>query len=621
MQMQSSGVMSPSSAGNASSNGHGNGYGSGYDNGSDESGGLNLPALWSAARRRAKPMGIVAGVIALIAVLAAALWPPTYRSTGTILIEQQEIPKDVIRSAVTSYADQRVQVISQRVMTSTNLLSIIEKYDLYPGKREKMTRETLIDRMRDDIRLQMVSADVVDPTMGRATKATIAFQVSYESANPQTAARVANELTSLYLSENITSRKQLAADTAGFLQSESVRLGKRVTELEQQIATFKEQNAERLPEYTQFNAQLADRSQQELRDLDARVRGLDQQIVFLDAQLAQLNPSGLVYTENGERVLSKSDRLKMARSQYASAVATYTPDHPDVLRLKREVESLEAQVSSEGGLADSSNDISRKLTAARGELEAAQKNLSPDHPDVQRLAREVASLEASAQEAAARNLPAQSNTAAADNPAYISIRAQRSAAQNERAALQVQMGQVRARVADIEKRQALAPAVERDYNALLREMKSEQEKYAEVRQKEMEAQLVSNLETERKGERFTLIEPPVQPEKPISPNRAAILLLGALLALGAAVALMYLLETLDTRVRDREHVLQLVGVPPLAVIPYMELPEERASRVRFQRRAMVASAASVLVVMVFTHLFVRPLDLLWLAAWRRFGGG
>ena len=93
---------------------------------------------------------------------AASLWPPTYRSTGTILIEQQEIPTELVRSAVTSYADQRVQVISQRVMTSANLLDIVDKYRLYPGERDSATRETIIDRMREDIKLTMISADVMD---------------------------------------------------------------------------------------------------------------------------------------------------------------------------------------------------------------------------------------------------------------------------------------------------------------------------------------------------------------------------------------------------------------------------------------------------------------------------
>jgi polysaccharide biosynthesis transport protein len=59
-------------------------------------------------------------LLAPIAVIVALTLPPIYRSTATILIEQQEIPPDLIRTTVTSFADQRIQVIKQRVMTTKN---------------------------------------------------------------------------------------------------------------------------------------------------------------------------------------------------------------------------------------------------------------------------------------------------------------------------------------------------------------------------------------------------------------------------------------------------------------------------------------------------------------------
>src|SRR6187431_1344043 len=100
-----------------------------------------------AIRRRRVP-ALVAGVSVLAMALAAAvLWPATYRSTGTILIEQQEVPVDLVRSMVSSYADQRIQVISQRVMTSDNLMRIIDRYQLYPERRRKDPREVLLTRM------------------------------------------------------------------------------------------------------------------------------------------------------------------------------------------------------------------------------------------------------------------------------------------------------------------------------------------------------------------------------------------------------------------------------------------------------------------------------------------
>jgi polysaccharide biosynthesis transport protein len=579
---------------------------------------LSLSHSLAAVRRRLRPMLIAAGVVALAAFLAAFLWPPTYRSTGTILIEQQEIPTDFVRSAVTSYADQRVQVISQRVMTSSNLISIIEKYKLYPDIRDTATRERLVDTARNDIELKMISADVVDPRQGRATKATIAFSVSYDNRNPQMAARVANELTSLYLSENIETRKQLAADTAGFLRSEAERVGKRVSEIAQQVADFKAKNSDKLPELYQVNMQMLDRGEQELRNTEARVQSLDQQLLFLDAQLAQINPTSAVFTESGERVLSSQDRLKILRSQYASATVLYTPDHPTVLRLKHSIASLEAQLGADGG-GDARNDIARALTAARGELDVASQRYSPDHPDVKRLQQTVAGLEADLRKTASVPVTTAGSSDAPDNPTYIAIRTQREAALNERSSLLAQSAATRARIGEIERRQSQAPTVERDYSALQRDLQGERSKYDELRQKEMEAQLVQNLETERKGERFTLIEPPMQPQTPISPNRKLIVLLGVLLAIGAAVGMLLLLEATDTRIRDRAHVLQLLAVPPLAVIPYMEVTEEHRQRLKHRAVFWVAATAALGLAVLLVHLLVRPLDLVWYTLVQRFG--
>src|SRR6266571_1103827 len=92
-------------------------------------------------RRRRKPMLFAAGCLLLVAAAVALLWPPTYRSTATILIEEQEIPQDLVRSTISSYADQRIQVISQQVMTRANLMLIVEKYGLYSRYRRTHTNE------------------------------------------------------------------------------------------------------------------------------------------------------------------------------------------------------------------------------------------------------------------------------------------------------------------------------------------------------------------------------------------------------------------------------------------------------------------------------------------------
>ncbi len=534
------------------------------------SAGPTLANLWMkqrhVVRRRLRPMLITALATLALAALAALFWPPTYRSTGIILIEQQEIPEEFVRSAISSYADQRVQVISQRVTTLANLMEIINKYNLYPDERRTKTREAIVAIMRNGIKLNMISADVVDPRQGRATKATIAFSVSYENSSPQLAVAVANELTSLYLRENLETRKQQAAGTAEFLTAEGARIGAQVTDLEQKIADFKTKNANSLPEYAQLNVQLASRAQDDLREIASRVRALDQQIVFLDSQLAQINPTATLYSDNtGQRVMGAADQLKLLKTQYARALAAYTDTHPDVVRLKSEIDGLEKELDSESNY----RDTKRELGQARADLAAARQTHIEDYPDVVRLSRQVSRLEEQLKNTP-RNPATPMRGEEPDNPAYIQIQANREAAQTERASLLAQQVQLRARLAELEQRSAATPMIERDYNALMSDLESVHRKHAEVQQKQMEAQLASNLETERKGERFTLIEPPLEPQKPASPNRPLILVVGALLALVAAIGLMQLLETLDTRIRSREDIIALLSVPPLAVIPWLK---------------------------------------------------
>src|SRR5580658_2994533 len=226
-----------------------------------------LQSYW----RRRSTFYTVAGAAILLTVLLALLLPPTYRATGTILIEQQEIPQELVRSVITSFADQRVQVISQRVMTSQNLLSLIDRYNLYPKIRQKEPREVLLQRFKDDIGMHMISADVIDPRSGRPTQATIAFSVSYQSRSPDLALKVANDLTSLYLNENLTSRTQLGQQTADFFGEEAKRQAAHIQDLDKALSAFKEKHHNDLPDLVQLNLETMQRTELDLHEAETKV--------------------------------------------------------------------------------------------------------------------------------------------------------------------------------------------------------------------------------------------------------------------------------------------------------------------------------------------------------------
>ncbi|HFD80808.1 MAG TPA: lipopolysaccharide biosynthesis protein, partial [Gammaproteobacteria bacterium] len=497
-------------------------------------------------RRRFSILGI-ASVIFLLGLLAAALWPPTYRSSATILIKEQDIPPELVRSTVTSYASQRIQAISQMVMARSNLLEIIDKYGLYKDDRDRLTTEEIIEEMRDNIDLQMIDADVVDPRSGRPTTATIAFRLSFSGERPGQVQKVANELTSLYLKENLKERSEKASETYNFLTAESERLSREIDDLEQKLATFKEQHVNELPELRQLNQTLMDRTERELSDIDSQIRSLEERKIYLGGQLAQLKPFG------ADVSVDPKTRLQALRTEYLRLIARYSEDHPDVIRTRREIEALEAETGS----VDTAAERMKQLEALKSELASLRKKYSPQHPDVIKLQRQIDSL----QNAPIQESPGELASAASDNPdnpAYISLQSQVEAANAEIRSLRKKKEELRARLRDYETRLIQTPQVEREYLALNRDLQNATAKYQEIRAKQMEAQVSQQLEKERKGERFELIEPAILPEEPVSPNRPAIIFLSLVLALGAGIGYAAIAESMDDAVRGGKSLVSAV---------------------------------------------------------------
>ena len=561
-------------------------------------------------RRRGKPMLASAGILFLIVVAVAILWPSKYRSTATILIEEQEIPQDLVRSTISSYADQRIQVITQQVMTRANLTQVIEKYALYPGYRRTHTNEETLDRLGKDIKLDIVKADVVDQRSGTKTTATIAFTLSYDGESPAVAQKVANELVSLYLNENLKNREQKTAETSSFLAEEAAKLSEHISDVEKKLAAFKSKNMGRLPELTQLNMQLRDRTDNELKEVERQLLSLDERKFYLESQLAQIKPNTPMISAAGERILDPGERLKSLQAQYASLSGVYSPNHPDIVKMRREIESLKRET---GGGADA-EEPAKKLLALRAELAAARDKYSDDHPDIVRLKKSVAALEAE-QASSASAKP--SRPAKPENPAYIALQAQLEATLSEMKSLRTKQAELRGKSASYEMRLVQTPQVEREYLDLTRDQETSVARYREIKTKQMQAQISQELEKDRKGERFSLIDPPQLPEKPSSPNRPAILLLGFVLSMGGGIASAAVLENVDASIRSSKALAGLLQAPVLAVIPYMHTREEKLRQRRVVWITMGSSVVGIIVVLLLIHFYWTPLDVLWFRTFRK----
>jgi succinoglycan biosynthesis transport protein ExoP len=549
--------------------------------------------------RRRKFHLVVPLIVIMFVTLGIAFGlPPVYQATASILIEQQEVPQDLVRSTVTSYASERIQVISKHVLTRENLWAIVKKYNLYPEQRKSDDRGQILSTMIEDISVEMVSADVIDPRSGRSGKADIAFDISFENRDPAAAQKVVTELVSLYLNENVRLRTQKASEATNFLAEEANRLSKHIGEMEAELAAFKEKNEGKLPELMQMNMSLMQRTERELEASEQQITSYKERKIYLESQLAQLEPN------TGQ---SPEGRLRELQTQYLRASATYAPDHPDIIRMKREIKMLQAQL----GIESDTSDLENRILQTRTDLAAAREKYSEDHPDVIKLEKTLDTLTQALKEAKSKDKNSVVAELEPDNPAYISTRTQLETAKVNLQAELKRRDRLKQKLAKYEDRLTQTPRVEQEGVALRREYESTVNKYHDIRQKQLQAQVAQQLEQESKGERFSLIEAPVVPTQPVKPNRLGILLLGTVLSMGGGLGLVSISEFFDRTLRGSKAVAALLKAPPIAVIPYIKNQNDLKRARSRQLLIVTVLLIALLAILLIAHLFWMPLDVLW----------
>ncbi|OAQ20536.1 GumC family protein [Thermosulfurimonas dismutans] len=565
-------------------------------------------------RRRKKAFFIPFVLVFVAITLVAFLLPPVYRATTTILIEEQQIPPEYVKTTVTGYVEQRLQMITQQIMSRSNLMEIIKRFDLYPEMRGKYTMEEIINKMRNDIELETISAEVSDKRTGRPSSATIAFSLSYEGRDPVKVQQVANVLASLYLEYNLRAREEQASSTTAFLEQEIEELKKHMSVLEEKISKFKREHMGELPEFVNINIQTIERLNRDLDDIEAQIRSLQERKVYLEGQLALVDPMAPIKTEEGKAVMSPVERLKYLRLKLISLRSTLSPNHPDIKKLKREIAALEAEL----GETDDTLEKVKRLNDLQAQLADLRSRLGPKHPDVLKLTKDIEALsqELSKVDPGAATA-AEVSLNRPDNPAYINLLTQIASIDVEIKSLEEERRRIKEKIEEYQRRLENTPLVEKEYNALLRDYENARLKYNELMNKLMEARIAQELEESQSGERFTIIDPAQLPEKPYKPKRLAIVLIGFVLALGAGVGCMALTEYLDHSIKSPEELQRLVQAPVLSVFPYIETEEERRARQRRRWLFLFGMIVAAILAVLLFHFLVMPLDIFWIKLERK----
>lgn len=316
-------------------------------------------------RRRAALIVLSFAIISVLAVCVAVALPPVFKSTGIVLVESQQIPESILPNINKNAADERFQVIRQRIMTRDNLFQIIDKYGLFTDQPSTMSKSDILAATRQRIEVEPIQSN-------RRGASAFAFEISFENSSPVVAQAVANKLITLFLDENARARTQRASQTNDFLVREAKKLETELANLEERLANHKQRFADALPEHLSMHMGMLQRMEGDLRNTERESTSTVQEMRILDVELSAARSD---YQDGslGTHKAGFANTLNGMKQEYKRLKQSYTDSYPDVKLLQQRIEALEESGghSSDAGMSEASLHIVKirtQLTAARERL-------------------------------------------------------------------------------------------------------------------------------------------------------------------------------------------------------------------------------------------------------------
>ena len=451
--------------------------------------------------------------------ILCVVWPESYRSSISILVESQKIPEDYVKALIGSSIEERLSSIQQQVMSRTLLTQMIQEFDLYPDAVRQDGFEAVIERLRKDIR---VTTSVTHSARGGID----AFAISFAHQNPQVAMNVTAKLASQFIEENLRSREQLVEGASEFIAQELAMAKERLEDKERSISLFKTKYMGELPEQVPANLSALDRlSLQPGTTLDALQRGADRlsllEKTFKEYEALEPTTLGTVQGPGGAVVVdSPLLRLKELEKMLATLSAEYKDNYPDIIALKQEIQALKTQV---GNSAREKKESDKAATVT--------KEMKPIDTYLRELGR------------------------------------QREESKLEIASLKERLLRIKDQMKEYEARVEKAPAREQELMLLDRDYSNLKENYRSLLDKKLNARLSENLEKRQKGEQLRILDPANLPQKAETPNRLKIMLIALGLGCGLGVGAVVALESLRPVFRRSDEVESLLQMRVLASIP------------------------------------------------------
>lgn len=499
-------------------------------------------------------------LISAIGIGIAFTLPPVFRSEAIVIIERQSIPKDLVNTTVQTYIQEQIEQIRQRIATSDKMLKIAEKYDLHPEDR----RDNPVEAVSKVITaFQVATKDVTaaDPDQSGTRRATVSFTVAFNNDDPVKTQQITNELARRFIEEHRIARKAQAEEVIAFLKAEAASLKVEVNAMEAEIAEFKQEEFQQLPQLMTMNLRLFEKAESQVAQTETQIRQLQDTLAGLRAELSLTDPYKVVETENGAKIASATNRLSSLTAQYLRLTERYSDKHPDVIRLSREIQSLAGQTGASGR----ADEILTQLVRQQEKLRAARSKYEDQHPEVLQLEKGIAALQRGLTNFGAQT--GSTNQLPPDNPRYVALQSTISSNESNLNAAIENLAEYKSDVEEFERRLFETPIVDNDLKGRMLDYDSARSKFRDLTDKLRQAQLALQLESGGSAERFVLASSAFLPVLPESPNRIAIGALGIMLASIAGLLLAAIREFLDKTVRGSKAIADAVGLPPLAIIP------------------------------------------------------
>jgi succinoglycan biosynthesis transport protein ExoP len=544
-------------------------------------------------------------LISLTSVIVAYNMPKIYRSTATMLIEAP-IPTKLFESTVSQYAEEQIQSIYQRVMTTDNVLSIIESNGLYNDIKNGYTKYELADLFRDSAEVKLTTSSLAPQT--HSGMAEIAFDISFSDSEATKAKEIASKLATLFIEQNDKARTQRAIKATDFLMDEADKLSRELQEIDSRIAKYKEQNNFSLPEQLQGNMAAIDRAENELRDTDSQIRATKERIAFLAAELARAQQE-LPGRLDDKAPQSRDDALRILRARYLRFSSIYSPSHPSLVRLKREIKALDP--AFEGQPVE--DEVLKQLAEARRNLKVLEETYAGNHPNIAKHKKQIDRLEQQLKNTPQRS-PLEQEVSALHtaNPAYLGVEAQYKSSQSELQSLMQKQDYLKAKLEKMQNILLMAPQVEMAYTDLIRERDNTIKKYTQLKEKWLDAKLVQTLEEQQQGQTLTIIEQPAIPSHPEKAIRRKVAIGGFFMGIIAGLGVAFVVEFLEPGIRGYRAISEVTGLMPLVVVPYIESPselEERLVKQSQMRKIIVWTSVAFLIVgAVVMSIFFLPVQ-------------